>query len=159
MCLSADKVFMLEDKIMRQPGLYLMWTVLFLVNLICLSVDSTTGPVRDFNVLAQFLSTIYSIVSSVNNIYGNKLPSTMLLSAGPVHQYTTWLLLAYYRGNVYGSSALGVYNGVLTVIVGVFTADMVMKTWIVAINPKYYLDYVKKNTVEDVQQQQQEVDV
>ena len=42
MCLSADKVFMLEDKIMRQPGLYLMWTVLFLVNLICLSVDSYT---------------------------------------------------------------------------------------------------------------------
>ena len=101
MCLSADKVFMLEDKIMKQPGLYLMWTILFVINLICLGVDSTTGPIRDFNVLAQFLSTIYSIVSSVNNIYGNKLPSTMLLTAGPVHQYSTWLLLAYYRGNVY----------------------------------------------------------
>lgn len=144
MCLSADKVFMLEDKIMKQPGLYLMWTILFVINLICLGVDSTTGPIRDFNVLAQFLSTIYSIVSSVNNIYGNKLPSTMLLTAGPVHQYSTWLLLAYYRGNVYSSSPLGIYNGVVTVVIGVFTADMVMKTWIVAINPKYYLDYVDK---------------
>ena len=144
MCLSADKVFMLEDKIMKQPGLYLMWTILFVINLICLGVDSTTGPIRDFNVLAQFLSTIYSIVSSVNNIYGNKLPSTMLLTAGPVHQYSTWLLLSYYRGNVYSSSPLGIYNGVVTVVIGVFTADMVMKTWIVAINPKYYLDYVDK---------------
>mgnify|MGYP006240615833 CR=1 FL=1 len=68
----------------------------------------------------------------------------MLLTAGPVHQYSTWLLLAYYRGNVYSSSPLGIYNGVVTVVIGVFTADMVMKTWIVAINPKYYLDYVDK---------------
>ena len=161
MCLSADKVFMMEDKIMRQPGLYLMWTILFVVNLICLSIDSTTGPIRDFNVLAQFLSTIYSLVSSVNNIYGNKLPSTMLLTAGPVHQYTTWLLLAYYRGNVYSSSAIGIYNGVVTVVIGIFTADMVIKTWTVAINPKYYLDYVKKktDTVATVQQQQVDVEI
>lgn len=161
MCLSADKVFMMEDKIMRQPGLYLMWTILFVVNLICLSIDSTTGPIRDFNVLAQFLSTIYTLVSSVNNIYGNKLPSTMLLTAGPVHQYTTWLLLAYYRGNVYSSSAIGIYNGVVTVVIGIFTADMVIKTWTVAINPKYYLDYVKKktDTVATVQQQQVDVEI
>ena len=161
MCLSADKVFMMEDKIMRQPGLYLMWTILFVINLICLSIDSTTGPVRDFNVLAQFLSTIYSLVSSVNNIYGNKLPSTMLLTAGPLHQYSTWLLLAYYRGNVYSSSAIGIYNGVVTVVIGIFTADMVIKTWTVAINPKYYLDYVKKetDTVATVQQEQVDVEI
>tara|TARA_A100001015_G_C15035798_1_gene736153 strand:+ start:2765 stop:3244 length:480 start_codon:yes stop_codon:yes gene_type:complete len=149
----------MEDKIMRQPGLYLMWTILFVVNLICLSIDSTTGPIRDFNVMAQFLSTIYSLVSSVNNIYGNKLPSTMLLTAGPVHQYTTWLLLAYYRGNVYSSSAIGIYNGVVTVVIGIFTADMVIKTWTVAINPKYYLDYVEKKTAEQKPTQQQQVDV
>ncbi len=159
MCLSADKVFMLEDKVMKQPGLYLMWTILFIVNLICLSIDSTTGPIRDFNVLAQFLSTIYSLVSSVNNIYGNKLPSTMLLSAGPVHQYTTWLLLAYYRGNVYSSSPIGIYNGVVTVVIGIFTTDMVIKTWTVAINPKYYLDYVKKETDVKDTVQQEEVNV
>lgn len=159
MCLSADKVFMMEDKIMRQPGLYLMWTILFIINLICLSIDSTTGPIRDFNVLAQFLSTIYSLVSSVNNIYGNKLPSTMLLTAGPVHQYTTWLLLAYYRGNVYSSSPIGVYNGMVTVIIGIFTADMVIKTWTVAINPAYYLDYVEKETTDQKPIQQQQVDL
>lgn len=144
MCLSADKLFALEDRFMKQTGLYAMWTVLFIVNLICLCLDSTTGPVRDFNIASQILSSAYGLVSSINNIHGNKLPSTMLLSAGPFHQYNTWLLLAYYGGNVYSTSAVGIYNGVLTCVIGVFTADMLVKSWVVAYNPKYYLDYVKK---------------
>ena len=151
MCLSADNVFMLEDKVMRQPGLYLMWTILYIVNLSCLSVDSSTGPLRDFNVICSIFSTIYTAVSSVNVIYGNNKSSTMLLIAGPIHQYSTWLLLAYYGGNVYSSSPIGVLNGVYTVVVGIFTMDMVMKTWTIALKPQYYLDYIKedkgKNTV------------
>ena len=146
MCLSADKLFMLEDGVMKHPGLYGMWTILYVVNLICLAVDTTTGPVRDFNILCSLLSTIYTAVSSYNSIYGNNMPSSMLLMAGPIHQYSTWLLLAYYRGDVYSSSAVGSLNGVYTVVVGIFTLDMVMKTWKLAINPDYYLDYVKKKT-------------
>lgn len=149
MCLSADKVFMLEDKVMRQPGLYLMWTILYIVNLICLSVDSSTGPLRDFNVICAIFSTIYTAVSSVNVIYGNNKSSTMLLVAGPIHQYSTWLLLSYYRGNVYSSSPVGSLNAVYTVVVGIFTLDMAMKTWIIALKPQYYLDYIKKDENND----------
>ena len=147
MCLSADKVFMLEDRVMKHPGLYGMWTILYVVNLICLAVDTTTGPTRDFNILCSILSTIYTAVSSYNSIYGNNMPSSMLLMAGPIHQYSTWLLLAYYRGDVYcHHSAVGSLNAVYTFVVGVFTLDMVIKTWRLAINPDYYLDYVKKKT-------------
>ena len=146
MCLSADKLFKLEDGVMKHPGLYTMWTILYIVNLLCLAFDSTTGPVRDFNILCSLLSTSYTAVSSYNTIYGNKMPSSMLLMAGPIHQYSTWLLLAYYRGAVYSNSAVGSLNGVYTVVVGIFTLDMVMKTWKLAINPDYYLDYVKKKT-------------
>lgn len=145
MCsLNAEKVYSLEDKIMRSPGLYTMWTILYLVNLVCLSTDSTTGPVRDFNIVCSLLSTLYTGMSSYNTIYGNGLPSSMLLMAGPIHQYGSWLLLAYYRGAVYGTSELGILNGVYTLVVGVFTLDMVMKTWTLALKPQYYLDYVKK---------------
>ena len=145
MCaLTTEKVYSLEDKIMKSPGLYTMWTILYLINLICLSTDSTTGPVRDFNIVCSLLSTLYAGMSSYNTIYGNGLPSSMLLIAGPIHQYSSWLLLAYYRGAVYGTSELGVLNGVYTLVVGVFTLDMVVKTWTLALNPQYYLDYVKK---------------
>ncbi len=154
MCLSADKLFKLEDGLMKSPGLYAMWTILYVVNLICLALDSTTGPVRDFNILCSLLSTSYTAVSSYNTIYGNKMPSSMLLMAGPIHQYSTWLLLSYYRGDVYSTSPVGSLNAVYTFVVGVFTADMVMKTWIVAINPKYYLGYLNKqqNEVVDTNQ-------
>lgn len=149
MCLSADKLFKLEDGVMKMPGLYTMWTILYVVNLICLSLDSTTGSVRDFNLISSLLSTIYTAVSSYNTIYGNKMPSSMLLMAGPIHQYSTWLLLTYYRGNVYSTSPVGSLNAVYTFVVGVFTLDMVVKTWTIAINPSYYLNYLtKKTTVE-----------
>lgn len=150
MCLSAKKLFSLEDVFMKQPGLYAMWTILYIVNLICLATDSTTGSVRDFNIASSLLSTIYTSVSTVNTVYGNQKPSTMLLTAGPIHQYSTWLLLAYHGGDVYGTSSLGVLNAVYTVVVGVFTVDMVLKTWIVAVNPKYYLDYIKPTEGEEV---------
>ncbi len=145
MCsITADKLFFLEDKLMRQRGLYLMWTILYVLNLICLSADTTTGPIRDFNLISSLLSTIYTGVSSVNTIYGNKKPSTFLLIAGPVHQYSTWLLLTYYRGAVYSSSPVGSLNVIYTLVVGIFTIDMVIKTWVTAVNPKYYLDYANK---------------
>lgn len=143
MCnLSAKKLFSVEDVYMKQPGLYAMWTILYIINLICLATDTTTGPVRDFNIASSLLSTVYTSISTVNVVYGNRKSSTMLLTAGPLHQYSTWLLLAYYGGNVYSSSALGVLNGVYTVVVGIFTLDMVVKTWVIALKPDYYLNYL-----------------
>ena len=65
MCLSADKLFKLEDGVMKSPGLYTMWTILYVVNLICLSLDSTTGSVRDFNLLlfiTQFTPLLVHII-------------------------------------------------------------------------------------------------
>lgn len=72
------------------------------------------------------------------------LPSTLLLSAGPIHQYSYWLLYAYFGGSsaVLGSSGVAAMNWVHTVVVGVFTVDMVLKTWYTAIHPNRYLKYV-----------------
>lgn len=135
---------MLEDKILKQPGLYGMWSILYLANIITLCTDSVQGPVRDFNLYTSLLSHIYTSVSGANVIYGNKKPSSLLMIAGPLHQYTFWMLLAYYRGNVYGSSPVGVINVIHTVVVAIFTLDMVVKTWLLSINPNSYLDYVNE---------------
>ena len=45
--MSAQLIFKLEDKIMRQPGLYTMWTTLFIANLVALLTDNTQGVSRD----------------------------------------------------------------------------------------------------------------
>ena len=145
MCtVTAEKLFALEDKYMKQRGLYAMWTTLFIINMICMFSDTSVGIHRDFNLISSLLSTIYCGTSGAVVIYGNKLPSSMLIIAGPVHQYSTWLLLGYYRGGVYGSSPVQMMNAVYTVVVGIFTVDMMVKTWIVSLWPSYYLNYAKQ---------------
>lgn len=147
-----EKLFMLEDKVLKQPGLYGMWSILYLANLITLCSDSIQGPVRDFNIFTTLLSHIYTSVSGVNVIYGNKKPSSLLMIAGPLHQYAFWMLLAYYRGNVYGSSPIGIINVIHTVVVAIFTIDMVIKTWLLSINPSLYLEYLNhENVIDEIQ--------
>ena len=140
--LTTRNLFAMEDRVLRMPGLYTMWTTIFISNLAALGSDDTTGASRDFNLYTSVLSTLYIGVSSYNTIYGNRKPSSMLLMAGPVHQYTYWLMLAYYQGHVYGSHPVGVMNVVNTVLVSLFNLDSVIKTWLLAVNPTTYLKYL-----------------
>ena len=141
--MNTQLIFKLEDKIMRQPGLYAMWTTLFISNLSVLLTDNTQGVSRDFNITVNMLSLLYGGFSSWNNIFGNKKPSTMLLTAGPIHQYGHWLLFGYYGGSdVLGSHPIGVMNWVSVILVGLFTVDMVFKTWYLALFPNRYSDYI-----------------
>jgi hypothetical protein len=143
-----DKFFCLEDKVLKLPGLYGLWSVLYFSNFVCLLCDSTIGPVRNFNILANGFSVIYCIGAGLNNIYGNQLPSTLLITAGPVHQYLYWALLGYFGGSsVFSSSPLGVMNWINSIVVGIFTLDMIFKTWLVTLYTKSYLEYVTKMTV------------
>lgn len=141
--MQTKTLFMMEDRILGQCGLYTMWTMLYISNLIVLFVDDTIGPSRDFNIIANGLSVLYCGASCANMIYGNKLPSTMMLTIGPIHQYIFWLLFAYYGGDaVLGSHPIGVYNWVTLFIVGLFTLDMVVKSWYLSIHPSRYIKYM-----------------
>ena len=151
--MEAQKLFYLEDKIMKLPGLYLMWTILFVANFVSLLVDDTQGVSRDFNIWSNAISVIYCSLASVNNIFGNKMPSSMLLIAGPIHQYLHWLLFAYFGGSdVLGSHAVGVMNWISLFVVGIFSIDMIIKTWVITIYPNYYTDYVKRENGQQVEQ-------
>ena len=138
--------FKIEDHILKLPGLYTLWTIIFIANLTSLFVDDTTGSVRDFNILVNGLSVIYPAAASLNNIYGNGLPSSVLVTAGPVHQYLFWMLFAYFGGkDVLSSSALGTMNWISLFIVGGFSVDMFFKTWYVSLYPKNYIEYINSN--------------
>ena len=143
---TTKTLFMMEDSIMQMPGLYAMWTACFIAALSALGVDTTTGSSRDFLLITTVFSTLYCALASYNTIYGNGKPSSMLLIAGPIHQFTFWLMLAYYRADVYGSHPIGVLNIVNTVLVSVFNLDLIIKTWLLAVTPKKYLDYLSNDT-------------
>ena len=148
----SDKLFLLEDTILKQYGLYTMWTCIYIANLVVLLVDDTQGSSRDFNILVNGFSVLYGSIASVNTIFGNKLPSTMLLIAGPIHQYLFWLLFAYFGGSpVLGSHPIGAMNWFSVFLVGLFTIDMVIKTWTLSIYPNFYNEYVnRKNEIPKV---------
>ena len=134
---------MMEDKIMGHLGLYTMWTMFFISNLAVLAEDHTRGASRDFNIIANGLSVLYVSASNLNMIYGNRLPSTMMLTIGPIHQYLFWMLFIYYGpGDVLGSHPIGVYNWISLFVVGMFTLDMVVKSWLLTVDPQKYRDYV-----------------
>ena len=76
--MNTELLFKFEDKIMRQPGLYAMWTGLFIANLAVLLNDNTQGVSRDFNITVNMLSLLYGGFSSWNNIFGNGKPSKYL---------------------------------------------------------------------------------
>lgn len=139
-----EKLFYLEDIILKQSGLYTLWTVLYLLNFICLLSDNTVGPVRNFNILSNSLSVLYVGGTTINNIYGNARPSTLLLSVGPIHQYAHWLLFAYFGGSdVLSNSPIGTMNWIGCFVVGLFTIDMIIKTWYLTFNLQDYLEYIK----------------
>ena len=138
------RIHFFEDLYIKNQGLYALWTALFITNLAVLGHDDTSGSVRDFNIITSLFTTLYCSISAYNIIYGNGLPSTMLMIAGPIHQYSFWLLLAYYRGQVYGITPIGIFNSFMTAIVGLFSIDMVTKTWYICFKQDKYLDYVEK---------------
>ena len=145
-CCSVDtisKLHKMEDDVMRMPGLYTFWSMLYVCCVASLSVDDTTGPSRDFLMILAGISTIFPAFAGLNQIYGNKLPSTMFLTVGPIYQYIFWQLLAYYRADVYGSHPVGVLNAVFTAFSALFTVDTIVKTWTLTCNTQLYLDYVK----------------
>ncbi len=151
--MKPSTLFGLEDTILKLRGLYTMWTCLFISNFVVLLSDSTTGASRDFNIWANGLSVLYCGFAGLNTIYGNGLPSTMLVTIGPIHQYAYWLLFGYFRpDNILGSHPIGVMNWVNTVIVGLFSIDMVIKTWYTTLYPESYRQYALETAKKSVSQ-------
>jgi len=137
--------FCIEDQIIKLPGLYALWTAIFICNMVAFFVDNTTGAVRNFNIAVNGLSVIYPGLAGWNSIYGNGKPSSVLLIAGPIHQYLFWMLFGYFGGSdVLSSSELGVMNWISLFVVGGFSVDMVLKSWFLSLKRQEYLDYVNQ---------------
>ena len=157
-----NKLFCLEDKILKMRGLYSLWTMIYISNIVVLAVDRTTGASRDFNMWSNGVSVLYCGITNFNNIYGNQMPSSAMLIAGSIHQYLFWQLFTYYGSNdVLGSHPIGVMNTICTVLCTMFTLDMIVKSWVLTLNPVKYLNYVhpqnKKSTeVEIINEVQQD---
>ena len=133
----------MEDKVMMMPGLYIMWTILYAGTVASLATDGENEMGRNYLMITGGLSCLYNAVSGVTLVYGNKLPSSMMLITNPLFLYLYWQLLAYYRGCVYGMTPAGVMNAINSCIMGLFTVDMLIKSWVYSAYPNSYELYVR----------------
>ena len=140
---TVKSLHMLEDKILGMTGLYTLWTILYISSLISLSVDNEDSRARNFLTLSSGMSCGYTSISSVINIYGNGLPSSMMLIVNPIFLYIYWLLVVYNWGDVYINSPSGIMNIINSVIMGIFSVDMLLKTWLYSLYSSSYRKYVK----------------
>lgn len=103
-----DVIFGMVDK-MGSLGLMLMWLSFYVVTVVCMLVDDTEGNVRDFALLSQVfccinLSTLgWAIIKKSNVIESSLLTVNIDLAA-------TIVAWAYFGGDVFSSSAVGVFN-------------------------------------------------
>ena len=142
MSISFKNLCYLEDVLFKMPGLYFLWTCLFAANLVAFLTDDVVGPPRDFLLFTSLISVIYPAYSVHNQLNGNKMPSTLCLTMGPIHQFSFWLLLAYFGGDVYGGHEIGAMNTVSTVVVGAFSLGLFFQSWLFVLKPGLYEEYV-----------------
>ena len=151
--MQTKKLFMLEDSIIREVGLYILWTTLFLMNTITMLSDDVQGNTRNFCFWVNIIGVLYPSMSCVNKIYGNGMPSTMMMSIGAIYQYAFWFIFAYYGGDVFGDTALGTVNYINVGLAAVFTVDMLVKTWFFVLRKDEYLRYVREFNSKSVELQ------
>ena len=65
---SITKLHKMEDDVMRMPGLYTFWSMLYVCCVASLSVDDTTGPSRDFLMILAGISTIFPAFAKLYKI-------------------------------------------------------------------------------------------
>ena len=67
--MSYTFLFYPEDNIVKLPGLYLLWTCIYVSNLVILFVDGTEDESRSFNMIANGLSVVYCGAAGMNSIF------------------------------------------------------------------------------------------
>jgi len=113
------------------------------MNFIAMLCDDTQGVSRDFCIWANAASVLYPASSILNKIYGNGMPSTLLITVGCVFLYLFWFIFAYFGAtDVLGSHTIGVANYVQVLVAAIFSVDMLFKSWWMVFNTELYLKYV-----------------
>ena len=70
------------------------------------------------------------------------------------------MIFAYFGGSpVLGSHPIGVMNWFSVFLVGLFTIDMVIKTWALSIYPNLYNEYANKKNIDGVDNNSQSANI
>ena len=121
----VDNIHYVDDKLLGYRFGYFFWLSLYIVNVVVLSVDSTTGPQREYLTNTSLMSVLTLVYYSYNQFKGNPASVPGLHAAGAEALarllYAAHLVVA----GLFGVSKLG---------------ETIHTLW----NPNVYLEYVQR---------------
>ena len=144
-----DKIFGPVDK-MGYTGFIIMWFCFFFTSFGVMLGDSTTGPARDFCAVSQMICCTNLVAfgyAITNNIPWSK--ASMLTCA--LDMCVTWTALAYFGGNVFGTSAIGIFNYIQVPMMAIMTIPTLLGLIVVARDPEGFRQYLENGNQEATQ--------
>ncbi|SVB25684.1 uncharacterized protein METZ01_LOCUS178538 [marine metagenome] len=103
-----DVIFGMVDK-MGSLGMLTMWLAFYTTTVICMLVDDTEGKIRDFSLLSQVFCCINLCTLGWAITKRSNVVETSLLTVN-TDLAATIVAWAYFGGDVFSSSAIGVFN-------------------------------------------------
>ena len=140
----VDNLHYVDDKLLGYRFGYFFWLSLYIVNVVVLSVDSTTGPQREYLTNTSLMSVLTLVYYSFNQFKGNPA-SVPGLHAGGAEALARLLYAAHLDwSEIVGTNTIGVWNFVLLVVAGLFGVSKLGENIHTLWNPNVYLEYVQR---------------
>ena len=135
-----DVLFGMPQK-MGSLGMMAMWSSFYIITIICMLVDDTEGKVRNFSLASQAVCCInlcaigWAITTKVDMVQASLYTMNADLGA-------TILAWAYFGGDVFSSSALGIWN-YFHVIMGImFFVNNMVGLAVIAMDHDGWLEFL-----------------
>jgi len=126
---------------MGVPGFMPIWFAFFITSFGVMMGDSSTGSPRNFCVVSQLIccTNLCSMGYAVTN---NVALSKANMLTGPLDMFVTWTALAYFGGDVFSTTPIGIFNYIQVPVMALMTIPTLIGLVAVARDPVGYQKYL-----------------
>ena len=135
-----DLLFGVPQK-MGYLGTLTMWSTFYVITIICMLTDDTKGNVRDFMLASQAVCCINLCTMGWAITNGANMVQAALCSMNADLGITV-LAWAYFGGDVFGSSAMGIFNYFHVIMGIVFFVNNMVGLVAIAVDREGWLEFL-----------------
>ena len=135
-----DLLFGVPQK-MGYLGTLTMWSTFYVITIICMLTDDTKGNIRDFMLASQALCCINLCTMGWAITNGTNMVKAALYSMN-AEVGATVLAWAYFGGDVFGSSAMGVFNYFHVIMAIIFFVNNMVGLVAIAVDREGWLEFL-----------------
>ena len=141
-----DILFGMTNK-MGSLGMFAMWSSFYIISIICMFADDTQGKIRNFTLASQAICCInlctygWAITTKTNMVQA----SLYTINADLAVTILAW---AYFGGDVFSSSALGIWNYFHVILGGMMFVQNMVGLVVIATDYDGWVEFKGEDQVE-----------